>query len=272
MVFDLKSQDQLQTIKRGGFCTFILIIILSIIATMRTTQAWIVAIIPMTFLAALIIFGTHKYFEAEQGRINAKSQCFILFCVYNSVLSLGIFFALMSINLHKIIDIGWGYVFIPLWYFFGIYACAASFVIPDLKTKGDDGKRKSLMIMLWLASMILTSIFHVLWIETSFPSELCIVFSPVLIVGFLGIVTERIARAKAAKILSANKPPFLNFEFIWSALVFSTMIIVLIIYMVYPISNAIAFLPILKVSIIMMIMEENFYSKFKKEGYQYIEN
>ncbi|OMJ85019.1 hypothetical protein SteCoe_13740 [Stentor coeruleus] len=272
MAFDLKPQDQLQMIKRGGFGALILLIILSMIAIEWSTRAWVIAIIPMALLAILIIFGAHKYFEAEQGRINDKSKDFILFCVYNSVLSLGLFFTLMSINLHKIIDVGWGYVFIPLWYFFGIYAAVAVYVIPYLKMKGDDGKRKSLMIVLWLASMILASIFHVLWIETSFPSELCIVLSPVLIVGFVGIVAERVARAKAAKIPGADKPPILTFEFIWAALVFSTVMITLLIYMVIPIPNVVSFLPILKIAIIMMVMEEKLYTKFKKEGYQYIEN
>lgn len=272
MVFNLKSQDQLQMIKRAGFGSLILLIILSVIAIEWSTRGWIIAIVPMAFLAILIIFGSHKYFEAEQGRINVKSQNIILTCVYNSVISLGLFFVLMSINLHKIIDIGWGYVFIPLWYFFGVYAAIAFYVIPDLKTKGTDGKRKSLMIVLWLASMILASIFHVLWIETSFPSELCIVLSPLLIVGLFGIVTERVARAKAAQIPGANKPPILTFEFIWAALVFSTVMITLLIYMVIPIPNVVSFLPILKISIIMMVMEEKLYTKFKKEGYQYIEN
>ncbi|OMJ82447.1 hypothetical protein SteCoe_16856 [Stentor coeruleus] len=271
MVIDSKSLLQLQTIKRIGICALLLFMILAIIRLETGKIPWEIVFIPMILFLLLIPAMAHGILANSFFQMQEYAKFITLFAVYNFVITFVVFFTLLALRLEKIIDASWISVFVPIWYGLTIYLGYSCYIIPGMVDKSIGMYRQAIMLILWFVALLLTSIFTVCYLETSFPTQPCIVLSPVIILGFINLIAWVIPVIKMKR--NPNAPKFnpVGIEILWISTVIPTIMITLLKIMVSDtIPSFVPFLPALKVAIITFVQQEKLYASTKKEGYQYI--
>ena len=113
-------------------------------------------------------------------------------------------------------------------------------------------------------AMILTSILYVLYEETSFPTELCIVMSPFLILGVTHLISciVPMIRVKLNPKLQRFQP--VAIELMWIICIIPTAIIFLIKFMI---TEFLMLMPVLKIVNYVFMEREWYYAKLKRKDY-----
>lgn len=271
MAIDNKSLLQLQTIKRISIGALILFMLLAIIHLETGRISWEVVFIPMLLFLFLVPVVAHMTLANSFFQMQEYAKFITLFVVYNFIITFIAFFVLLALRLEKAIDASWISVFVPIWYGLFVYLGYSCFLIPGMIDKAVGMYRQAIMLILWFVAILLTSIFTVCYLETSFPSEPCIVLSPVIILGFINLVAWVIPVIRMKRNPNAPKISPIGIEILWISTVIPTVMITLIKIMVTDtIPYFVPFLPTLKLTIITFVQQEKLYASAKKEGYQYI--
>lgn len=271
MVIDSKSLLQLQIVKRVSAGTLILFMLLAIIQLETGKIPWEIVFLPMLVFLFLIPVLAHMILANSFFQMREYSKFITLFVVYNFSIIFIAFFALLALRLEKVIEGSWISVFVPIWYGLIIYLGYISFLIPGMIDKTIGMYRQAIMLVLWFFAVLLTTIFCVCFLETSFPTEPCIVLSPMLILAVINLVSWVIPVIRMK--INPNLPKFNPFgiEILWIGTLIPTIMITLLKVMVTDtIPWFVMFLPSLKLTIITLVQQEKLYSATKKGGYQYI--
>lgn len=273
MVIDSKELAIVQAIKRSGFGLLLLSMILTMMTISSSNPAWPLSMLPLFLILPLITFCMYFNLKSPMLRIEeaTKKILFIGFSILN--FSILLFLVLLSLRLEEIINIGWGYLFIPSWGALGISFLFLIYLVPYMATYETDMKREAATMVLWFAGLLVTSILYPLHLESNTPSEPYLALLPLLIAGIIHAVTFIIPVIKSKRDPSLPKINPIGIElFIFGTIIPTIVITILITSVTDAIPVFVVILPLLKVAIMWMVMQEKQYSRFKKEGYQYIDN
>ena len=269
----MNKQYQVQVLKRTGFFLTFLSIILVLTAISQQNFLWVLSMVPAVLILCMVPFIAHYTLDSAQLRIKESTKQVVMFSIYNAVITTAVFLILLGLKLEGTLEVGWGYVFVPFWYGMALYLGFISYLIPGMLDRSVNKRSQAAMLGLWFVAITLSSIFHVLYLETDFPTELCIVLSPMLILGFMHLVVFAVPLIQMKMNPRLPKINPIGLELLWIGFITPTVMITLIKMMVADaIPAVVVFLPLLKILIFLIIQQERYYSKVKKEGYQYIEN
>ena len=138
---------RLQAIKRLGFCSLILFQTF-LLAGINGKLNWLVAFLPLLPFSYLVPAAIHMTMNSITPAIRECSKQVVLFGICYALLNGIVFFSLLGLKLENIINIGWGYIYIPIWYGIGICAIFIYFSLPGLLGKNIKKKRQVIMTII----------------------------------------------------------------------------------------------------------------------------
>ncbi|OMJ71387.1 hypothetical protein SteCoe_30397 [Stentor coeruleus] len=271
MVIDNKSLLKLQIAKRICAGSVIVFMILASIQLETEKIRWEFVFSPLLISFLLIPPMAHMILENSYFHMQEYSKLITLFVIYNFTIVFIAFFILLAFRLENVIEENWVSVFVPIWYGLIIYLGYSFFLIPGMIDKTIGMYRQAIMLILWFVAVLLTTIFCVCYLETDFPTEPCIVLSPVIILGAINLIFWAIPVIRMK--INPELPKFNPFgiEILWIGTVIPTVMITLLKIMVIDIiPYFVLFLPTFKLTVFSLVQQEKLYSAMKKEGYQYI--
>jgi hypothetical protein len=272
MVVESKIQPNLHLLSRLVFVAATISVILTVTNGGWLPRTWAIPLVPILILLFLIIVTVHIALDNLAVKLSYSIKSVILFALYNLAATAGVFSVLLSLKLEKIINPGWGFVFIPVFHALAIYLGFAVFIVEGLWNHSENMKRQAVFLVLWFFAMVLTTVLFVLHKEISVPDSVGLVLAPMLSLGIVHLgywVSEAIEMKKYGK---SQRFKTLGLEMIWISNVLSVLVITCMKYTICKnLPGISAFIPSFAIFSYIFIQRERYYTSIDKKGFQEIE-